>query len=103
MRRTNTITKFHKNAPKKLIQLYKKNKGNCYVVAKQLEVNSGQVWGLLSKGTEPKREDLRRKLFLKHKLTPEELEQKRELRIQKQEKTNSEIEKHFKEVMETIG
>lgn len=65
MRRVNTITNFHRNAPRKLIRLYKKNGGNCYKVGKQIGVNASHVWNLLKNGVEPKREDLRQKLFIR--------------------------------------
>jgi hypothetical protein len=64
MRRTNTIKVFHRKAPKKLIQVYKESGGNCYKVAKKLNVNSAHVWNLLKNGIAPKREDLRIKLFV---------------------------------------
>lgn len=65
MRRTNTITKFHPKAPRKLIKLYKDYGGNCYKLGKHLEINASHIWQLLKHGREPKREDLRVKLFLK--------------------------------------
>lgn len=65
MRRTNTITKFHKNAPRKLIALYRKHNGNCYQVSKEIGVNASHVWKLLKNGVIPKRLDLREKLFVR--------------------------------------
>lgn len=65
MRRTYTITDFHPKAPKKLIRLYKQHGGNCYKLGRVLEVNPAHIWNLLKHGHEPKRSDLREKLFLK--------------------------------------
>lgn len=103
MRKTNTITKFHNNAPKRLIRIYKQHNGNCYRVSQLLGVNPNQVWSLLKEGTEPRREDLRHKLFLRHKLTKEELEQRRVIKKQKQKQIELEILQHIKRVMEVYN
>jgi transposase len=102
MRRTNTITTFHKNAPKKLIALYRKNGGSCRAVGMELEVSAASVWKLLKFGREPRREELRRKLLLPHKLSPEERTQKRKALQEQKELLDRQIEKHFEQVMEAL-
>lgn len=102
MRRTNTIPRFHKRAPRKLVQLYKRKGGNCYLVSEEIGVNPAHVWNLLKNGKEPKREDLRRKLFLSTKKTPEELEQARLQRRAKKESLDREFLEHLRRIMEAI-
>jgi len=103
VRRANTITKFHKRAPRKLVQLYKEKEGNCYLVSQEIKVNPAQVWNLLKNGKEPKREDLRRKLFLSTKKTPVEREQARLERKRKQEALDQEIKEYFIHIMEVTN
>jgi hypothetical protein len=55
----------HRKAPKKLVALYRRFHGNSYQLGKYLGVNSSHVWRLLKYGKEPKRLNLREKLFLK--------------------------------------
>jgi hypothetical protein len=81
MRKTKTITEFHPKAPKRLITLYRKCGGNCYAVAKKIEVNPSQVWQLLKKGIEPKRNDIRRRMFLSYKKSAEELAEMRSKKV----------------------
>jgi len=103
VRRTNTIIKFHKRAPRKLVQLYKEKEGNCLLVSQKIGINPTHVWNLLKNGKEPKREDLRRKLFLSNKKTPVELEQARSERKRKQEILDKEIKDYFIHVMEVTN
>lgn len=77
MTRRNPILSPHPKACRKLVRLYVRCGRNCYTLGKELEVSPVHIWNNLKKGTEPKRNDLRKKLFLSHKKTPEELEQMR--------------------------
>jgi transposase-like protein len=103
MKKPNSITVFHGNAPKKLIKLYRKQGGSCSKTAETIGVNPSHVWQLLKNGHEPKREDLRKKLFLSHKKTPEELEKLRKEKQRKTDLLNEEIDKHFKHIMEVYN
>ena len=53
--------------PKKLVKIFHKNDNKIRPTAKQLGVTPALLWKLIYEGTEPKRPDLRKKLFLKGK------------------------------------
>jgi len=93
----------HPNTPKRLIRLFKKMNCNYYKTAKEIEINVGHVYSIIVHGHEPKREDLRRKLFFKARQSSEELKSKKEERKKKQQLVNDEITKHFLQVMEMFN
>lgn len=102
MKHLKKIVKPHKNTPKQLEKVWKKNGKNFYKTAKELEINVGHVYGLIVKGVEPKRLDLKRKLFLTKKKLPEELELIRKKKQAEKEEVSKQIENHFLEVMNVI-
>lgn len=95
-----TRIKVHSNAPKRLVKLFRKCEDNYSETARIREINPGHVYSLLKYGREPKRDDLRVKLFLKQ--DPEQLARKREERKQKQKVFNEQVEQYIKQVMEAI-
>lgn len=99
----NKPVKPHKNAPKKLVRLWRKLECNYYKTGKELGVAPSWVWQLIKEGIEPKRLDLRRKLFLTRKKSAEELEKQREERLRKKARVDSEIVEHLQDVMRRIN
>lgn len=59
---------FPPNVPEKLIVIYHACGDSISKLAVRLDINKGHVHNLLVKGKEPRREDLREKLFLPAKV-----------------------------------
>lgn len=100
MNRRKTTIKPHPNAPNKLVKLWRTNKCNYYQTAKQLNVAASWVWQLIKYGKEPKRLDLRKKLFLTRKKSPEELEKIRQERKRLKEEFDKGVEEYLRLVLE---
>lgn len=92
----------HPKTPKHLVKIWRANGEDFYKTGKQLDINPSWVWQLIKKGIEPKRLDLRRKLFLTRKRDPEELEIARKKKQAEKEEVSKQIENHFLEVMNVI-
>lgn len=92
----------HKDAPKRLIKVWRRNGENYYKTGQELGVSASWVWQLINNGTKPKRLDLQQKLFLTRKKSKEELEEIRKARKAKKEELDKEVVSHLKEVIREV-